>query len=86
VKDQYVDDVDFKDIFINFKDGKPWGKFHVQNGILFHANKLCIPASSVRLLLLQKAHGGGLMGHFGVYQTHEVLSAHFFWSWMRHAC
>jgi hypothetical protein len=23
------------------------------------------------------------MGHFGVYKTHEVMSAHFFWSWMR---
>jgi hypothetical protein len=52
VKDQYVDDADFEDIFINCKDGKPWGKFHVQDGFLFRANKLCIPASSVRLLLL----------------------------------
>ncbi|WVZ70625.1 hypothetical protein U9M48_019273 [Paspalum notatum var. saurae] len=26
-----------------------------------------------------EAHGGGLMGHFGVYKTHEVLAAHFFW-------
>jgi hypothetical protein len=32
VKDQYVDDADFKDIFINCKDGKPWGKFDVQDG------------------------------------------------------
>jgi hypothetical protein len=27
MKDQYVDDVGFKDIFINCKDGKPWGNF-----------------------------------------------------------
>jgi cyanate permease len=40
-------------------------------------------ASSVRLLLLQEAHGGGLMGHFGIYKTHEVLAAHFFWPRMR---
>jgi hypothetical protein len=24
------------------------------------------------------------MGHFGVYKTHEVLAAHFFWPRMRH--
>jgi hypothetical protein len=23
------------------------------------------------------------MGHFGVYKTHGVLAAHFFWPWMR---
>jgi hypothetical protein len=50
---------------------------------LLRANKLCIPASSVRLLLLQEAHRGGLMAHFGVYKTHEVLAAHFFWPRMR---
>ncbi|WVZ83582.1 hypothetical protein U9M48_030714 [Paspalum notatum var. saurae] len=31
------------------------------------------------LLFLQEAHGGGLMGHFGVKKTTEVLTAHFFW-------
>src|ERR1041385_6095747 len=29
--------------------------------------------------LLQKAHGGGLMGHFGVKKTDDVLATHFFW-------
>jgi hypothetical protein len=52
MKDQYVDDADFKDFYVHCKDGKPWGKFHIQDGFLFRANKLCIPASSVRLLLL----------------------------------
>jgi hypothetical protein len=61
VKDQYVDDADFKDAFAHCLHGKPWGKFHIQEGFLFRANKLCIPASSVRLLLLQEAHGGGLV-------------------------
>ncbi|KAK1615004.1 hypothetical protein QYE76_020521 [Lolium multiflorum] len=26
-----------------------------------------------------EAHGGGLMGHFGVKKTEDVLAAHFFW-------
>jgi hypothetical protein len=83
VKDQYVNDADFKDAFAHCLHGKPWGKFHIQDVFLFRANKLCIPASSVCLLLLQEAHGGGLMGHFGVYKTHGVLAAHFFWPRMR---
>jgi hypothetical protein len=44
----------------------------------------CVPASSVRLLFLQEAHGGGLMGHFGLKKTEDVLAAHFFWPKMRH--
>ncbi|WVZ97710.1 hypothetical protein U9M48_043224 [Paspalum notatum var. saurae] len=83
VKDQYVDDADFKDVFAHCINGRPWRTFHTQDGFLFHANKLCVPAGSVRLLLLQEAHGGSLMGHFGVSKTHAVLAAHFFWPRMR---
>jgi hypothetical protein len=32
---------------------------------------------------LQEAHGGGLMGYFGVTKTEDVLAAHFFWPKMR---
>jgi hypothetical protein len=55
----------------------------LQDGLLYRANKLCVPASSVRLLFLQEAHGGGLMRHFEVKKTEDVLSAHFFWPKMR---
>jgi hypothetical protein len=34
-------------------------------------------------LLLQEAHGGGLMGHFGVKKMMDILTAHFFWPKMR---
>jgi hypothetical protein len=33
---------------------------------------------------LQEAHGGGLMGYFGVKKTEDVLAAHFFWPKMKH--
>jgi hypothetical protein len=56
----------------------------LQDGLLYRANKLCVPASSVRLLFLQEAHGGGLMGHFGVKKTEDVLAFHLFWPKMRH--
>jgi hypothetical protein len=43
-----------------------------------------VPASSVRLLLLQEAHGGGLMGHFSVKKTEDVMSTHSYWPRMHH--
>jgi len=55
----------------------------LNDGYLFRANRLCIPVGSVRLLLLQEAHGGGLMGHFGAKKTEVVLFTHFFWPRMR---
>ncbi|KAK1681947.1 hypothetical protein QYE76_042795, partial [Lolium multiflorum] len=29
--------------------------------------------------VFREAHGGGLMGHFGVKKTEDVLASHFFW-------
>jgi hypothetical protein len=55
----------------------------LQDGLLYRVNKLCILASSIRLLFLQEAHRGGLMGHFGVKKTEDVLAAHFFLPKMR---
>jgi hypothetical protein len=78
-----VHDVDFKDVLLLCKDGKTWKKFVFNDGFVFRANKLCIRASSISLLLLQEAHGGGLMGHFGVKKTDDILTAYFFWPYMR---
>ena len=83
IKDQYVLDAEFKDVLQNCRAGRTWNKFVLNDGFVFRANKLCIPASSVRLLLLQEAHGGRLMGHFGVKKTEDVLATHFFWPKMR---
>jgi hypothetical protein len=83
IKDQYVHDANFKDVLLHCKDGKTRNKFIFNAGFVFRANKLCIPASSIHLLLLQEAHGGRLMGHFGVKKTRDILAAHFFWPKMR---
>jgi hypothetical protein len=52
------------------------------DGILFYAKKFFVSANSI-CLFLQKAHEGGLMGHFGVKKTEDVLVAHLFWIKMR---
>jgi hypothetical protein len=79
IRELYATDVDFKDAYGNCREGRTWNKYVLQDGLLYRANKLCVSASSVRLLFLQEAHGGGLMGHFGVKKTEDVLAAHFFW-------
>jgi hypothetical protein len=83
IKGLYAIDLDFKDAFENCREGRTLQKFLLREGLLYHANKLCVPASSVYLLLLQEAHGGGLMGDFGVKKMEDVLAAHFFWPRMR---
>jgi hypothetical protein len=55
----------------------------LHNSLLYRANKLCVPASSVHLLFLEEAHGGGLIGHFRVKKAEDVLAVHFFWAKMR---
>jgi hypothetical protein len=50
-----------------------FGKFFRLDGFLFRENKLCVPNCSIRELLVQESHGGGLMGHFGVAKTLDIL-------------
>jgi hypothetical protein len=84
LKELYATDFNFKDAYENCREGRTWNKYVLHNGLLYCANKLCVPASFVRLLFLQEAHEGGLMGHFGVKKMEDVLTAHFFWPKMRH--
>jgi hypothetical protein len=83
IKEQYVLDTGFKDVLLNCKEGRAWNKFVINDGYVFRANRLCIPVGSVRHLLMQEAHGGRLMGHFGAKKTEDVLATHFFWPKMR---
>ena len=57
LKEMYNDDPEFSEPYNHCKDGKGWEKYHIHDGFLFRANKLCVPNSSVRLLLLQESHG-----------------------------
>ena len=52
IKEQYVNDADFKDVLQHCLEGRTWNKFVLNDGFVFRANKLCIPEGSVRLLLL----------------------------------
>jgi hypothetical protein len=83
IKDQYAIDPDFKNVLLNCREGHTWNNFMINDGFVFRANRLCIPVGSVRLLLMQEVHGGGLMGYFEAKKTEDVLASHLFWPKMR---
>ena len=72
VKELYANDSDFVDVFAT-RDKGSFGKFYEHDGYLFRENKLCVPNSSMRDLLVREAHSGGLMGHFEVKKTLKTL-------------
>ena len=82
IKELYTCDSDFTEIFVACTKSA-FGKFYLHEGFLFRANRLCIPVCSMRELLVKEAHGGGLMGHFGIAKTIAVLHEHFYWPKMK---
>jgi hypothetical protein len=52
IKMLYSSDHDFKHAFSMCIDGKGWDKFYMNDGFLFGASKLCIPACSIRNVFL----------------------------------
>jgi hypothetical protein len=52
IKKLYATDFDFKDAYENCREGRTWNKYILHDGLLYRTNKLCVPASSVRLLFL----------------------------------
>ena len=82
IKDLYPSDSNFGNVF-EACEHAAFGKFYRHEGFLFRENRLCVPNCSLRELLVREAHGGGLMGHFGVRKTLEILTDHFFWPHMK---
>ena len=65
-------DYDFAQLFVACEK---WAfkNFDSVDGYLFKENKLSAPQSSMQELLVREAYGGGLMGHFGVKRTLDIL-------------
>ena len=82
VKELYANDDDFASVY-GACEKTTFGKFYRLDGYLFRKNRLCVPNSSMRELLVYEAHEGGLMGHFGVQKTLDVLHEHCFWPKMK---
>ncbi|KAF7832500.1 hypothetical protein G2W53_014833 [Senna tora] len=74
--------LDFGNVFGECEN-RPFDKFYRHDGYLFTENKLCVPKCSMCERLVCESHGGGLMGHFGVLKTLDMLKEHFFWPHMK---
>uniref|UniRef100_A0A1J3GT37 RNA-directed DNA polymerase n=2 Tax=Noccaea caerulescens TaxID=107243 RepID=A0A1J3GT37_NOCCA len=81
IKDLYDSDFDFAEIYESCSKFAS-GRYSRQDGFLFYENRLCVPNCSLRDLFVREAHGGGLMGHFGVAKTLQVMRDHFYWPHM----
>lgn len=82
IKYLYEIDENFDNVF-KACEREAFDKFYKHDGFLFRENKLCVPRSSVRELLVKEAHRGGFMRHFGVHKTLDVLLVPFFLPHMR---
>ncbi|KAF7821688.1 Transposon Ty3-G Gag-Pol polyprotein [Senna tora] len=83
IKELHANDTDFAEACVACEN-IPFGKFYKLDGFLFKENRICAPQCSLREFLVREAHGGGLMGHFGITKTLDVLHEHFFWPKMKH--
>lgn len=83
IKDLYANDFDFGQVWDSCSK-HAFGDYYKHEGFLFRKDKLCVPVCSLREMLVRETHGGGLMGHFGVQKTLEILKEHFFWPKMKH--
>jgi hypothetical protein len=82
IKELYKDDSDFANVYDDCET-LAFGMFYRLDGYLFKENHLCVPLSSMHELLVHEAHGGWLMGHFGVVKILDVLHEHFYWLKMK---
>ena len=82
IKDLYANDDDFGDVYKTCVEKGAAEKFYLYDGFLFKVDKVCIPRCSLRLLLVEEAHKGGLMGHFGRDKSYYMLRTYFFWPHM----
>ena len=84
IKELYADDIDFGATYKSCVEKGSLDKFYLLEGFLFKVDKVCIPRCSLRLLLIEELHKGGLMGHFRRDKTYHTLHTHFYWPHMSH--
>lgn len=61
VKDLHNTDPDLQELYLKCQK-EPQGQFSVQDGFLFKGNRLCIPKSPLRYVLVKEEHEGTLGG------------------------
>ncbi|XP_019432840.1 PREDICTED: uncharacterized protein LOC109339778 [Lupinus angustifolius] len=64
IKDLYINHDEYADLY-NKCENVAIDGYYRQYEYLFKENRLCMPKVSIRDLLVNESHEGGLMGHFG---------------------
>ena len=82
VKALYANDSNFSKIY-NACGHLAFDKFYLMDDYLFKENWLYGLASSLRELLVREAYEDGLIGHFRVAKTLNVLHKNFYWLKMK---
>ena len=82
IKDLYSKDSDFATIW-QASEFEPFQKYFRKNGFLFKDDRLCIPHCALRNILIRESHCGGLMSHFGIAKTYDILCDNFYWPRMK---
>jgi len=62
---------------------KAQGGYYVSKGYLLKEGRLCVPQGFHRKLLIKESCEGGLMGHFGVDKTLNILREKFYWPYIK---
>jgi hypothetical protein len=63
--EQYATDEYFKDVYERLTHGSQVDNFHLQDKLLYHMGKLCIPINE-RVHVIRESHTSLISGHFGV--------------------
>eukprot|EP01018_Ginkgo_biloba_P007942 Gb_36846 [translate_table: standard] len=80
---QYEGDKDFHSVAEELHQGERKPDFHLQEGLLYKDDKLCIPQGECRVALMREAHTSKVAGHFGVGKTLLNLQRYVYWPRMQ---
>jgi hypothetical protein len=67
---------------IHIEEGDDKVDYHLQNGLLYKLDKLCVPKGE-QIQLIRETHTSKVVGHFGVGKTIVNLQWYLYWPIMQ---
>jgi hypothetical protein len=81
MKDLYIEDVDFGQVYIAYEH-PTFNKFYRVYGYLFKEKRLCLSNYFIRELVVRETHRGGLIGQFCHYLITDEITYNIFVGYM----